>query len=111
MGLNFGQADFAASSDSGGGTSSVSTALSLSPEPIENILGKCIDPAGLDPLDIVYPEGLDSVNDGWTEVLFTMDSGARDTVIGVKVCPEVEKVDSMGVHSWPKVRSGKRADH
>ncbi len=54
------------------------------------------DESSLSPLDIIYPEGLDSIVDGWTEILFTMDSGARDTVVGPKVCPEVETKDSRG---------------
>ena len=47
-------------------------------------------------MNIVYPDGLDSVTDGWHEVLFTMDSGARDTVVGVTICPNVQNTDSRG---------------
>jgi hypothetical protein len=51
----------------------------------------------LSPLEIVYPDGLDHIGEGqWEQVLFTMDSGAMDTVVNMETCPGIPREDSRG---------------
>ena len=77
------------------GGSGVSAATSLKPGlNREELLDSVRALKDLQQLEIVYPEGLDHVGEGqWVEILFTMDSGAMDPVVGKTTCPEIPLQD------------------
>ena len=56
-----------------------------------------------------WPEGLAKVEqEEWEEVLFTVDSGAMDIVVGTEECPQFQLSESPGSKKWTHVRGRER---
>ena len=53
--------------------------------------GECPDDHRVLAFDAIYPQGMNAVEQpDWQEVIFTVDSGAMETVIGTDECPQLD---------------------